>query len=142
MKTIVPKIEPKDRKWYVVDLQGVILGRAAVEVADVLRGKNKTIFTPHIDCGDNIVAINASGLRFTGNKVTGKTYYHYSGYPGGLKRTALGKMMALKPEKVFTLAVRGMLPKGRLGRKQLTKLHVYAGTEHPHTAQKPAKLEL
>ncbi len=91
---------------------------------------------------DNVIAINASDLRFTGNKVTGKTYYHYSGYPGGLKKTALGKMMMLKPEKVFTLAVRGMLPKGRLGRKQLTKLHVYAGSEHPHTAQKPAKLEL
>lgn len=142
MKTIMPKIEPKDRKWYVVDLDGAVMGRVAVQVADILRGKNKPIFSPHLDNGDNVIALNAAGMRFTGRKPEQKKYYHYSGYPGGLKQMALGKMMTHSPDKVFTLAVKRMLPKNRLGRKQITKLHVYAGAQHPHVAQKPEKLKL
>jgi large subunit ribosomal protein L13 len=142
MKTIMPKIEPKDRKWYVVDLDGAIMGRVAVQVADILRGKNKPIFSPHLDNGDNVIALNAAGMRFTGRKPEQKKYYHYSGYPGGLKQMALGKMMTHSPDKVFTLAVKRMLPKNRLGRKQITKLHVYAGAKHPHVAQKPEELKL
>jgi large subunit ribosomal protein L13 len=141
MKTFMPKVDPGYRKWYVVDLDGVILGRAAVTVANKLRGKDKPIFTPHLDTGDHIVAINASGLRVTGNsKPEQMKYYRYSGYPSGLRETNLAEMMQKKPQEVFRLAVRRMLPKNRLGRKMIKKLHVYADGEHPHQAQKPETL--
>ena len=143
MKTFVPKIDPTNRKWFVVNLEDVILGRAAVQVANVLRGKNKPIFTPHLDTGDHVVAVNAKQLRVTGkNTPKNLRYYRYSGYPGGLKETTYAVMMQKRPEEVFRLAVRRMLPKNRLGRKIFKKLHVYAGAEHPHQAQKPEQLKL
>lgn len=142
MKTIVPRIEPQSRKWYVLDLKGATMGRVAVQVANILRGKNKPIFSPHLDNGDNIIAINASDMTFTRKKLSQKKYYHHSGYPGGLKEVSLERMMTKAPDRVFTLAVKRMLPKTRLGRKVIKKLHVYAGSEHPHSAQKPEKLEL
>jgi len=114
----------------------------AVKVADILRGKNKPIFTPHLDTGDHVIAVNASGLRLSGNKEANKVYYHHSGYPGALKKTTLTRMRQNRPEEIFRLAVRRMLPKNRLARKSFTKLHVYAGPDHPHHAQKPEKLEL
>jgi large subunit ribosomal protein L13 len=142
MKTIVPRIEPKDRKWYLVDLKGVTMGRVAVQVANMLRGKNKPIFSPHLDNGDNIIAVNASEMALTGKKLGQRKYYHHSGYPGGLRQVSMERMMAKHADRVFTLAVKRMLPKNRLGRKAIKKLHVYAGPDHPHAAQKPDKLEL
>ncbi len=143
MKTFVPKIDPSQRKWYLVDLEDVVLGRAAVQVAKVLRGKNKPIFTPHLDTGDHVVVVNVKQVRVTGkNKPSNLRYYRYSGYPGGLKEKTFGDLMQSKPEEVFRLAVRRMLPKNRLGRKMFKKLHVYAGPEHPHQAQKPETLKL
>jgi len=143
MKTYLPKIDSQKRKWWVLDLDGVIMGRAAVRVANVLRGKNKPIFTPHLDTGDNVIAVNASKLRVTGaNKPKQLSYYHYSGYPGGLKRVTYAEQMNKKPEKVFLMAVRRMLPKNRLGRKMFKKLHVYSGPEHMHQAQKPEQMIL
>ncbi len=141
MKTFIPKIDPAKRKWFIVDLGGATLGRTAVKVADILRGKNKPIFTPHLDTGDHVVAVNASNLKVSGNKMNNMFYYHYSGYPGGLKKMSLGEKMRTTPDEVFMLAVKRMLPKNRLGRKMIKKLHVYAGPEHPHKAQKPEKLE-
>ena len=129
-----------ERKWYVVDATGYTLGRLASEVAKVLRGKNKPIFTPHIDTGDYVIIVNAEKIKVTGKKLDQKIYYHHSDYVGGMKETTLGEMLAKKPEKVVELAVKGMLPKGPLGREMFTKLHVYAGAEHPHTAQKPEVL--
>lgn len=129
-----------ERKWYVVDATGYTLGRLASEVAKVLRGKNKPIFTPHIDTGDYVVIINAEKIKVTGKKLDQKIYYHHSDYVGGMKETTLREMLAKKPEKVVELAVKGMLPKGPLGREMFTKLHVYAGAEHPHAAQKPEVL--
>ena len=129
-----------ERKWYVVDATGYTLGRLASEVAKVLRGKNKPIFTPHIDTGDYVIIINAEKIKVTGKKLDQKIYYHQSDYVGGMKETTLREMLAKKPEKVVELAVKGMLPKGPLGREMFTKLHVYAGAEHPHTAQKPEVL--
>ncbi len=142
MKTFVPKVDPSNRKWWVVDLEGATLGRVAVKVADVLRGKNKPVFTPHLDTGDHVVAINASGVKLSGNKEQYRAYYRYSGYPGGLKKTTMMKMKQERPEEVFRLAVRRMLPKNTLARQIYKKLHVYAGPDHPHVAQKPEKLEL
>ena len=142
MKTYIPKIDPNDRNWFVIDLEGATLGRVAVKVADILRGKNKPIFTPHLDAGDHVVAVNAGGLTVSGNKEQSKAYYRHSGYPGGLKRTSIAKLRAERPEEIFRRAVRRMLPKNRLARQQFSKLHVYAGSEHPHMAQKPQKLEL
>ena len=142
MKTFVPKVDPNKRKWYLVDLEGATLGRVAVKVADILRGKNKPIFTPHLDTGEHVVAVNAGSVNVTGNKMQSRTYYRYSGYPGGLKSRTMAEMMQKKPEEVFRLAVKRMLPKNRLGRKMFKKLHVYAGPDHPHAAQKPEKLEL
>lgn len=143
MKTFIPKVDPSNRKWHVLDLEGVVLGRAAVKVADILRGKNKPIFTPHLDTGDHVVVINADKVRVTkSNKFDNIRYYRYSGYPGGLSTTTMGEMMNKKPEDVFRLAVRRMLPKNRLGRKVYKKLHVYAGAEHPHQAQKPEAIKL
>ena len=129
-----------ERKWYVVDATGYTLGRLASEVAIVLRGKNKPIFTPHIDTGDYVIIVNAEKIKVTGKKLDQKIYYHHSDYVGGMKETTLREMLAKKPEKVVELAVKGMLPKGPLGREMFTKLHVYAGAEHPHTAQKPEVL--
>ena len=129
-----------ERKWYVVDATGYTLGRLASEVAKVLRGKNKPVFTPHIDTGDYVVIVNAVKIKVTGKKLDQKIYYHHSEYVGGMKETTLREMLAKKPEKVVELAVKGMLPKGPLGRQMFTKLHVYAGPEHPHAAQKPEAL--
>ena len=129
-----------ERKWYVVDATGYTLGRLASEVAKVLRGKNKPIFTPHIDTGDYVIIVNAEKIKVTGKKLDQKIYYHHSDYVGGMKETTLREMLAKKPEKVVELAVKGMLPKGPLGREMFTKLHVYDGAEHPHTAQKPEVL--
>ena len=129
-----------ERKWYVVDATGLTLGRLASEVAKVLRGKNKPEFTPHVDTGDYVIVINAEKIAVTGKKLDQKIYYHHSDYVGGMKETTLREMMAKKPERVIELAVKGMLPKGPLGRQMYTKLHVYAGAEHDHAAQKPEVL--
>ena len=140
MKTFMASPATIDRKWYVVDATDMTLGRLASEVAKVLRGKNKAIFTPHIDTGDYVIVINASKVKVTGKKLDQKIYYHHSDYVGGMKETTLKEMMAKKPEKVIELAVKGMLPKGPLGRQMFTKLHVYAGADHNQAAQKPEVL--
>ena len=140
MKTYMANPDKIERKWYVVDAEGCTLGRLASEVAKVLRGKNKPIFTPHIDCGDNVIVINAEKIKVTGKKMDQKEYYHHSDYVGGLKEATLREKLAKKPEQVIELAVKGMLPKGPLGRQMFTKLHVYAGPEHKHEAQKPEVL--
>ena len=129
-----------ERKWYVVDAAGCTLGRLASEVASVLRGKNKPVFTPHVDTGDYVIVINAEKIKVTGKKLDQKIYYSHSDYVGGMKETTLREMMNKKPEKVIELAVKGMLPKGPLGRQMIKKLHVYAGAEHGHEAQKPEVL--
>ena len=129
-----------ERKWYVVDAAGQTVGRLAAEVAKVLRGKNKPTFTPHVDTGDFVIVINAEKAVFTGKKHTDKMYFRHSGYPGGTTFTAAGKLMEKAPEKVIEKAVRGMLPKNRLGAQMYRKLNVYAGSEHPHAAQKPEVL--
>ena len=129
-----------ERKWYVVDATGYTLGRLASEVAKVLRGKNKPVFTPHVDTGDYVIVVNADKIKVIGKKLDQKIYYHHSDYVGGMKETTLREMLAKKPEKVVELAVKGMLPKGPLGREMFTKLHVYAGAEHPHAAQQPEAL--
>ena len=140
MKTFMASPATIDRKWYVVDATDMTLGRLASEVAKVLRGKNKPIFTPHMDCGDNVIVINAEKIKVTGKKLDQKIYYHHSDYVGGMKETTLREKLAKKPEQVIELAVKGMLPKGPLGRQMYTKLHVYAGPEHKHEAQKPEVL--
>ena len=141
MKTYMANPDKIERKWYVVDASEYTLGRLASEVAKVLRGKNKPIYTPHIDCGDYVVIVNADKVKVTGKKLDQKIYYHHSDYVGGMKETTLREMMAKKPEKVVELAVKGMLPKGPLGKSMITKLHVYAGPEHEQAAQKPEVLE-
>ena len=140
MKTFMASPSTIDRKWYVVDATGCTLGRLSSEVAKVLRGKNKAIFTPHIDTGDYVIVINADKIKVTGKKLEQKIYYHNSDYVGGMKETTLREMLNKKPERVIELAVKGMLPKGPLGRQMMTKLHVYAGAEHGHEAQKPEVL--
>ena len=140
MKTFMASPSTIERKWYVVDATGYTLGRLASEVAKVLRGKNKPIFTPHLDTGDYVIVINAEKIAVTGKKMDQKMYYHHSDYIGGLKETTLKEMLAKHPERVIEHAVKGMLPKGPLGRQMYTKLHVYAGAEHPHAAQKPETL--
>ena len=140
MKTFMASPATIDRKGDVVDAQGQTLGRLASEVAKVLRGKNKPIYTPHMDCGDYVVIVNADKIVVTGKKLDQKIYYHHSGFVGGMKETTLREMLQKKPEQVVELAVKGMLPKGPLGRQMNTKLHVYAGAEHPHAAQKPEVL--
>ena len=140
MKTFMASPATIDRKWYVVDATDMTLGRLASEVAKVLRGKNKPIFTPHIDCGDNVIVIKAEKIKVTGKKMDQKVYYHHSDYVGGLKEATLREKLEKKPEQVIELAVKGMLPKGPLGRQMFTKLHVYAGPEHKHEAQKPEVL--
>ena len=140
MKTYMASPATIERKWYVVDATGYTLGRLASEVAKVLRGKNKAVFTPHIDTGDYVIVVNADKIKVTGKKLDQKIYYRHSEYVGGMKETTLREMMAKKHEKVVELAVKGMLPKGPLGRQMYTKLHVYAGPEHNHQAQKPEVL--
>ena len=130
-----------ERKWYVVDATGYTLGRLSSEIAKVLRGKNKPIFTPHVDTGDYVIVTNADQIKVTGKKLDQKIYYHHSDYVGGMKETDLKTMLEKKPEKVIELAVKGMLPKGPLGRKMYKKLFVYAGAEHPHAAQQPEELK-
>lgn len=140
MKTFMASPSTIERKWYVVDAENKTLGRLASEVAKVLRGKNKAIFTPHMDTGDYVIIVNADKVKVTGRKLDQKIYYHHSGYVGGLKETTLREMMAKKPARAVELAVRGMLPKGPLGRQMYRKLHVYAGPDHNHAAQKPEVL--
>ncbi len=142
MKTFMPKAEAIQRKWYIVDADGLALGRLASQVAGILRGKNKPIYTPFMDTGDHVIIINADKAILTGRKLDQKIYYKHTGYPGGLKETLYRKLMAEKPEFAVKKAIVGMLPKGPLGRKMATKLRVYAGTEHGHEAQQPEKLEL
>ena len=142
MNTYMANPDKIERKWYVVDATGYTLGRLASEVAKVLRGKNKPIFTPHMDCGDYVIVVNAEKIKVTGKKLDQKIYYNHSDYVGGMRETTLREMMAKKPEKVVELAVKGMLPKGPLGRSMITKLHVYAGPEHEQAAQKPEVLEI
>ena len=140
MKTFMPSQATIERKWYVVDATDMTLGRLASEVAKVLRGKNKAIFTPFMDCGDYVIVVNASKVKVTGKKLDQKIYYHHSDYVGGMKETTLREKLAKRPEQVVEFAVKGMLPKGPLGRQMYTKLHVYAGAEHDHAAQKPEEL--
>jgi large subunit ribosomal protein L13 len=131
-----------ERKWYVIDAEGKTLGRLAAEAAKILRGKNKPIFTPHVDTGDHVIIVNAAKISLTGNKLVQKTYFRHSGYPGGTTFITAGKMLAERPERVVELAIKGMLPKNRLGRQMFRKLKVYRGPSHPHEAQKPETLEL
>lgn len=140
MKTFMASPATIDRKWYVVDATDMHLGRLASEVAKVLRGKNKPIFTPHIDTGDYVIVVNAEKVKVTGRKLDQKVYYHHSDYVGGMKETTLREKLAKKPEEVIELAVKGMLPKGPLGRQMYKKLFVYAGPDHKHAAQKPEAL--
>ena len=140
MKTFMASPATIERKWYVVDATDMTLGRLASEVAKVLRGKNKAIFTPHVDTGDYVIVVNAAKVKVTGKKLNQKIYYNHSDYVGGMKETTLKEMLASKPERVIELAVKGMLPKGPLGRQMYTKLHVYAGPEHEQQAQKPEVL--
>ncbi|HOG81397.1 MAG TPA: 50S ribosomal protein L13 [Smithellaceae bacterium] len=140
MKTFSAKAEETKKDWYVVDASGKVLGRLASEIALRLRGKHKAIYTPHVDTGDFIVVVNAEKIILTGKKLTDKIYYSYSGYPGGLRETAAGKMLAEKPEKLIRIAVAGMMPKNNLGRKMLKKLKIYSGNAHPHDAQCPKTL--
>ena len=142
MNSFMANPDKIERKWYVVDAEGCTLGRLASEVASVLRGKNKPVFTPHVDTGDYVIVINADKIKVTGKKMDQKIYYSHSDYVGGMKEATLREKMAKKPEDVITLAVKGMLPKGPLGRAMIKKLHVYAGPEHNHAAQKPQVLEL
>ncbi len=131
-----------ERKWFVVDAEGQTLGRLAAEVAKVLRGKHKPTFTPHVDTGDYVIVVNAAKVKLTGKKLIQKTYFRHSGYPGGAKFTQAGHMLETRPERVVEMAVRGMLPKNKLGEQMYRKLSVYAGAEHPHQAQKPEELKL
>ena len=142
MKSFMASPATIERKWYVIDAQGQTLGRLSSEIAKILRGKNKPTYTPFIDTGDNVIVINAEKIKVTGKKMEQKIYYNHSDYPGGMKETNLKEMLEKKPTDVVTLAVKGMLPKGPLGRSMITKLHVYAGAEHPHAAQKPEALEI
>ena len=138
--TFMANPDKVERKWYVVDATGYTLGRLSSEIAKVLRGKNKPIFTPHMDCGDYVIVVNADKVKVTGKKLDQKIYYNHSDYVGGMRETTLAEMMAKKPEKVIELAVKGMLPKGPMGRDMIKKLHVYAGAEHANQAQKPEVL--
>lgn len=141
MKSYIAKPQEVERKWYVVDAAGKPLGRVASQVASILRGKNKPTFTPHIDTGDYVIVVNAEKIKVTGKKLDQKIYYHHSDYVGGMKETTLKEMLAKHPERVIEFAVKGMLPKGPLGRSMIKKLHVYAGPEHAQQAQKPVELK-
>jgi large subunit ribosomal protein L13 len=142
MKTYVAKPTERQRDWYLVDAEGKTLGRLATGIADTLRGKLKPEYTPHIDTGDFVVVVNAEKIHVTGDKLAQKRYWRHSGYPGGIKSRTLAEMLDRRPEEVIRKAVKGMLPRNRLARKQITKLKVYAGPEHPHQAQQPTELEI
>lgn len=142
MKTFMQKKETVERNWYIIDAEGQNLGRVATKAATLLRGKHKVTFTPHVDCGDYVIIINASKVNLTGNKLEDKKYYNHSGYPGGLRERTAQVMIEKYPEEMMERAIKGMLPHNRLGRKMGTKLFVYAGAEHKHSAQKPEKIEL
>src|SRR4051794_8775067 len=142
MKTYVATSQDRERNWLLVDAEGQTLGRLATQIADALRGKRKPTYTPHVDVGDFVVVVNAEKISVTGNKRQQKLYHRHSGYPGGLKTRTLNDMLERRPEEVIRLAVRGMLPKNRLARRQITKLKIYAGAEHPHEAQKPQPMEI
>jgi large subunit ribosomal protein L13 len=142
MKTYVATPADRERNWYVVDASGQTLGRLATQIANALRGKRKPTYTPHVDVGDFVIVVNAERIQVTGNKRNDKRYYRHSGYPGGLKSRTLQEMLDRRPEEVIRRAVKGMLPRNRLGRKQLTKLKVYAGPDHPHAAQQPQEMEI
>lgn len=142
MKSFIQKREDIKRNWYVIDAEGVVLGRLASFAANRLRGKNKPTYTPNIDCGDYIIIINADKVKLTGDKINNKLYYNHSGYPGGMRIRTAGEMLEKHPEEMVERAIKGMLPHNRLGRKQYKKLFVYKGLEHPHEAQKPIKLEV
>jgi large subunit ribosomal protein L13 len=141
MKTHLPKVNLDERKWHVIDAEGAVLGRLAVQVADILRGKNKPVYTPHLDAGDFVVVINADKVKVTGKKETDKKFMTYSGWKGGEKFTSVAQIRAKQPEQLIHHAVKGMIPKNRLGRVLLTKLKVYKGPKHDHAAQKPAALK-
>lgn len=142
MSTQTVKLKEIERNWYIIDLDGKVLGRTATEIARILRGKHKPTFSPSVDVGDFVVVVNAEKLLLTGNKINDKMYYHHTGYPGGIRSINAAQQLEKKPEDLVFKAVRGMLPKNRLGRQMLKKLKVYAGPEHPHTAQKPNVLEI
>ena len=142
MRTFTQKQEEIERDWYVVDAEGETLGRLASRIAPILKGKHKPIYTPHLDCGDFVIIVNAEKVRVTGRKLDQKLYYHHSGYPGGLKSVSLRNQLDRYPERVLQAAIRGMLPKNKLGRRMIKKLKVYAGDAHPHEAQQPKPLEL
>jgi len=142
VKTYTARAEDMEREWFLVNAEGKTLGRLASEIAQVLRGKHKPIYTPHLDCGDYVIVVNADKVRVTGRKLDQKMYYHHTGYPGGIKSISLRNQLQKHPERVLQAAVRGMLPKNRLGRRMLKKLKVYAGDSHPHQAQQPKSLEL
>ena len=137
MKSYIAKPQEVEHKWYVIDAEGKTLGKLASEAASILRGKKKPIYTPHVDCGDYVIVVNAEKVHVTGKKETDKIYKSYSGFPGGLKEITLGEMREKKPEEIIRHAIRGMMPKGKLGRQMYKKLKVYAGSEHPHAAQNP-----
>jgi len=141
MKTVHMRKEDVEKTWYLIDANGKVLGRLASEIAKILRGKNKVVFSPHVDTGDFVVVVNAEKVRLTGDKLKGKVYYHHSGYPGGLKAMVAEKLLAKKPEELLRRAVKGMMPKNKLGNKVFKKLKVYAGPKHPHEAQQPKQLQ-
>ena len=142
MKTYTARAEDIEREWFLVNAEGKTLGRLASEIAKVLRGKHKPLYTPHLDCGDYVIVVNADKVQVTGRKLDQKMYYRHSGYPGGIKSISLRNQLQKHPERVLQAAVRGMLPKNRLGRKMFKKLKVYAGSTHPHAAQRPKPLEI
>jgi large subunit ribosomal protein L13 len=142
MKTYFANSENTEQKWYVVDASGEVLGRLASQITKVLRGKNKPEFTPHADAGDHVIVVNASKIKVTGKKETDKVYHSHSGYPGGIKEVTFDKMMQKDPTRVLEIAIKGMMPKNPLGRAMLRKLKIYAGAEHPHSAQQPVEINL
>ncbi|GAB4529389.1 MAG: 50S ribosomal protein L13 [Anaerolineae bacterium] len=142
MKTYSAKPHEVQREWFVIDAQGLTLGRLATRIASVLRGKHKPVYTPHVDCGDYVIVVNADKINVTGQKLDQKVYYRHTGYPGGLRQVTLRRRLQTHPERVIESAVRGMLPKNRLGRKMFKKLKVYAGPDHPHQAQQPKPLDI
>jgi len=142
LKTFSAKKEAIERKWLLVDAKDKVLGRLASKVASLLRGKHKPIFTPHVDTGDHVIVVNADQIRLTGEKLRSKVYYHHSGYPGGLKEVPAQRLFQEKPERMVTLAIKGMLPKNKLGRSMFKKLQVYKGSQHPHQSQQPQAIDL
>jgi large subunit ribosomal protein L13 len=142
MATYSAKKNEVERSWYLIDAENKVLGKLATKIADILRGKHKPVFTPHVDTGDFVIVINAEKIHLSGNKLKNKLYYRHSGYPGGLKVTSAGEMLKKKPGNLIKFAVGGMLPKNKLGRKQIKKLKIYSGVDHPHSAQKPKVLKI